>query len=439
MAMPDLLSRRPARALLVVTAMVVAVAAPLATSSGGANATTIAGASSLSDKVEVQFAPKTKTSTVHLLAFNDLHGNLEPPGTLYGQYAGGAPYLAKVIKDRQALYGKGQATLFAGDNIGASPLANGLFFEEPITIASNLMNVDFASVGNHEFDKGSAELQRIQNGGCHPVGGCTAAPYQLAGGGSTDVYPGADFQYLSANVIVDATGRPLFPAYGIKKFQSFHDNKDVPVGFIGVVLEATPTIVTPTGVAGLTFIDEADAANAAVKELKKKGVKTFVLVIHQGGFQGAPAALNGCAGNLAGSDILEIAQRLDPEIKVIVSAHTHAEYRCTITTPDGVTRLITSASSFGRIVTDITLNIDKNGKLTSASADNVLVVNSSTVPPAARCRRPDQGRSRGRRGGVAVHHRVGAARQPGHRHHQRRSDPWSERRGPERARGIEPR
>ena len=56
---------------------------------------------------------------------------------------------------------------------------NGLFFEEPITIATNLMNVDFASVGNHEFDKGSAELLRIQNGGCHPVEGCTAAPYAL--------------------------------------------------------------------------------------------------------------------------------------------------------------------------------------------------------------------------------------------------------------------
>ena len=56
-----------------------------------------------------------------------------------------------------------------------------------------------------------------------------------------------------------------------------------------------------------------------------------MLVIHQGGFQTGAAALNGCAGNLAGSDIAKIAERLDPSIKVIVSAHTHAEYRCTIT------------------------------------------------------------------------------------------------------------
>ena len=121
---------------------------------------------------------KQRTSDVHLLAFNDLHGNLEAGGlNLYGRFAGGAAYLAKAVKDRQAQYGKRQATIFAGDNIGASPLANGLFFEEPVTIATNLMHADFGSVGNHEFDKGSAELLRIQNGGCKPVDGCTAAPY----------------------------------------------------------------------------------------------------------------------------------------------------------------------------------------------------------------------------------------------------------------------
>ncbi len=161
-----------------------------------------------------------QTTDVHLLAFNDLHGNLEAAGNnIYGHFAGGAAYLAKAVKDRQALYGDHEATIFAGDNIGASPLANGLFFEEPITIATNLMNVDFGSVGNHEFDKGSAELLRIQNGGCKPVDGCTAAPYALPNGSTTNAYPGADFEYLAANVIVDATGETLFPAYGDQAVQ----------------------------------------------------------------------------------------------------------------------------------------------------------------------------------------------------------------------------
>ena len=381
-----------AHLLLTAVAVGVVVAAPLAAPNRAArDDVIIAGARSLSDQVLVTYSkPDTRPSTeVHLLAFNDLHGNLEAGGlNIYGKFAGGAAYLAKAVKDRQAQYGTRQATVLAGDNIGASPLANGLFFEEPITIASNLMNVDFGSVGNHEFDKGRAELLRIQNGGCHPVEGCTAAPYARANGKTTNVYPGADFRYLSANVIVDATGRTLFPAFATKEFRS-GSGRRVKIGFIGEVLEATPTIVTPTGVAGLTFQDEADAANRAVRRLADAGVKTSVLVIHEGGFQGGGAALNGCVGNLAGSAIADIASRLDPAIKVIISAHTHAEYRCTITS-GGVTRLITSASSFGRILSDITLTVDdKTGDLVDASATNVIVENATNTPGPGVTRIPD--------------------------------------------------
>ena len=384
------LRRRNTRSVLVATAVIAAVVTPLATGGGGAGATVIAGANNLSDAVSVQFQkPKGRTTDIHLLGFNDFHGNLEAAGlNIYGRFAGGAAYLTKAIRDRQAQYGSHQATLMAGDNIGASPLINGLFFEEPATIVTNFMNVDFASVGNHEFDKGSAELLRIQNGGCHPEEGCTAAPYAQPDGTTTNVFPGANFQYLSSNVVVDATGETLFPAFGTKRFKS-DSGKKFEIGFIGSVLESTPTIVTPTGVAGLTFLDEADAANRVVEQLVDRGVKTMVLVIHQGGFQQGTAALNGCAGNLTGSDIADIASRLDPRIKVIVSGHTHAEYRCTITT-NGVTRLITSASSFGRVLSDITLEIDgKSGELVQATAANVIVENALNTPGPGVTRIPD--------------------------------------------------
>jgi 5'-nucleotidase len=159
-------------------AIAVVLAAPLASPNKAEGGPIISGARSLSDQIVVKFAaaPPKSATDVHLLAFNDLHGNLEPAAlNIYGHFAGGAAYLAKAVKDRQAQYGDLQATIFAGDNIGAAPLQNGLFHEEPIVLASNMMNVDFAGVGNHEFDKGATELLRIQNGGCHPDG-CNAAP-----------------------------------------------------------------------------------------------------------------------------------------------------------------------------------------------------------------------------------------------------------------------
>jgi 5'-nucleotidase len=55
-----------------------------------------------------------------------------------------------------------------------------------------------------------------------------------------------------------------------------------------------------------------------------------------------------------------------------------------------VTRLITSASSFGRILSDITLTIDDlTGKLVQASANNIIVENAINTPAPGVTRIPD--------------------------------------------------
>ena len=175
--------------------------------------------------------------------------------------------------------------------------------------------------------------------------------------------------------------------------------------------------MTPTGVAGLTFQDEADAANRAVQQLEAPGRPHLRPRHPRGRLPDDGAALNGCAGNLAGSPIVDIASRLDPSIKVIVSAHTHAEYRCTITT-GGVTRLITSASSFGRVLTDITLTVnDKTGELVAASAENVIVDERAQRSGPGRRPDPDPTKADPQVQAVVepVRDGVGAARQPGDR------------------------
>ena len=318
-----------------------------------------------------------KPVQVQLLALNDFHGNLEPPSGSGGRIqtgvaaggaavnvdAGGVEYLATQLASlAQQQKENNTITVAAGDLIGASPLLSAAFRDEPAIEALGLAGLDYASVGNHEFDEGAAELLRIQNGGCHPVDGCAdGTPYD-----------GADFQYLSANAFLTATGEPLLAPYAIHKVQG------VKVGFIGMTLEDTASIVSQEGVAGLTFADEVETANRYTRELQAQGVETIVVLLHEGGTQAGPSAydINGCNG-LSGP-IVPIAAGMSPAIDVVVTGHTHQAYNCNLSG-----KLVTSASSFGRLVTDIDLSIDRRtGDVLTAKAENVVVTRDQAKAPA---------------------------------------------------------
>ena len=316
---------------------------------------------------------------VKLIGFNDYHGTLESPGT-FGQNTsipaasrpavGGADFLTAhvaALKKQNPL----NVVVGGGDFIGASPLVSSLFFDEPSIETLNRIGVEFTSVGNHEFDKGASELLRLQNGGCKITNGLTD-PNSCKGAtvGTPVPFEGAKFKWLSANVVATATGKTLLPAYGIKSFNG------VKVAFIGMTLRATPSIVTPTGVAGLEFKDEAATVNALIPELRAQGIESIVVMVHEGGFQtGALADINACEGNLAGSAIASIVSQLDDAVDVVVSAHTHAAYNCKLPNAKGRAIAVTSASSFGRVLTDIELTIDPATRnITAAAATNRLVV-----------------------------------------------------------------
>ena len=342
---------RGAAALLAVMALVFA-AIPVAAKSPGGSPTGIAH----------------RTVDVQLLAINDFHGNLEPPSgssarvlTKRGNVEnnGGVEYLATHIEQLRAT-NPNTITVSAGDNIGASPLLSGFFHDEPTIEALNALGLDIASVGNHEFDEGAAELLRMQNGGCHPTDGCQDG----------DGFGGADFQYLSANVFFEGTDETVFPAYQIEQVDS------VKIGFIGLTLEGTPSIVTPAGVAGLEFRDEVETINALVPQLQAQQVESIVILIHEGGFQTANAFPNTCNG-LDGA-VVDIVNNLDPAVDVVISGHTHTQYNCRM---NGM--LLTSAASFGRLVTDIDLKINRvTGDVVKASADNVIVTRDVPADPA---------------------------------------------------------
>jgi 5'-nucleotidase len=307
-------------------------------------------------------AKPSGTVNVQLLALNDFHGNLMPPAGSSGRVgsidAGGVEYLATHISNLRAL-NPNTVVVSAGDMVGASPLLSALFHDEPTIEAFNLIGLDFNAVGNHEFDEGWHELVRLQEGGCHPVDGC------LDG----DDFAGASFQFLAANVVRQDNGKTIFPAYKVRSFAG------AKVAFIGMTLEGTPLIVTPSGISDLNFLDEADTVNALIPELKAKGIETIVVIVHEGGVQAAPAPYNGCVG-LSGP-IVDILERLDDEVDVVISGHTHQPYNCVIDN-----KIVTSAFSFGRLVTKIDLTIDRqSGEVVSMAANNVIVTRD--VPKAS--------------------------------------------------------
>jgi 5'-nucleotidase len=296
---------------------------------------------------------------VQLLGLNDFHGHLESttPGTIAPDPssprvpAGGAEYLATHLREKERTNRKNTLIVSAGDLIGASPLLSALFHDEPTIEAMNKIGLDLNAVGNHEFDEGATELQRMQRGGCHPVDGC------LDGTG----FRGAKFDFLAANV-VNERGRTIFPAYEIEKFDG------IKVGFIGMTLEGTPSIVSPSGVAGLEFLDEADTANRYADELRRRhGVRAVVVLLHEGGVQSQPGGINDCNG--ISGPIVDIVNRTTSQVDLFVTGHTHTAYNCVI---DG--RPVTSASSFGRLITDIDLELDRRSKdVVQVSANNQIV------------------------------------------------------------------
>jgi 5'-nucleotidase len=309
--------------------------------------------------------PQPTPLEVQILAINDFHGNLEPPkftieapgpgGSPVKVPAGGAAHMVTAAKTLRQGHPY-SVTVSAGDIIGASPLVSALYLDEPSIDAMNLLGVELNSVGNHEFDKGTRELLRMQRGGCEKY--TARQPCAL------DPFKGANFRFLAANVHT-ADGSTLFPATAIKQLGP------IKIGFIGMTLKETGSIVTPAGVAGVTFADEAATANALVPQLKAQGADAIVILLHQGGATTGGYNDQTCP-NFTG-DILPILVKLDPAIDLVVSGHTHRSYICEFPRQGAHPLLVTSAGSYGTLMTDIRLTFSPDRHVVAERADNVII------------------------------------------------------------------
>ena len=316
--------------------------------------------------------PERQNQSINILAFNDFHGNLEPPKRFIEAEdptdtnksvripVGGVSYFADAINKLRAQY-PNNAVVSAGDLISASPLTSSLFLDEPTIETMNEIKIDFNAVGNHEFDRGTDELHRLQNGGCQQY--TTTKPCQI-----NKDFAGAKFNFLAANVSLKADPkRTLFPAYKIKRYGN------IPVAFIGLTLEATPTIVSAAGIKDVDFHDEAETVNSLIPELKKQGVEAIVVVVHEGVAPSTKFNAKTCAG-LSGP-LTGILDRLDTAVDVVVSGHTHQSYICDYSTLNPQKPfLLTSAGQYGTAITNIKLELDgKTGDVIKKDAQQVPI------------------------------------------------------------------
>ena len=117
-----------------------------------------------------------------------------------------------------------------------------------------------SGVGNHEFDEGLDEVYRMMNGGCHPVDGCQDGTPFL----------GSIFGYLAANVFFEGTDDTVLPPYEIRKV----DNAKI--AFIGMTLEGTPLVVTPSAIAGPRVPRRGRDGECARGEAPRRGGRPLV-------------------------------------------------------------------------------------------------------------------------------------------------------------------
>jgi 5'-nucleotidase len=322
--------------------------------------------------------------SVTVLGLNDFHGNLLPTGfsavkipdpkdatKTVNLPTGGAEIIGGYVDSVRAT-NPNTVLVGGGDLIGASPVISSLLRDEPSVDALSAIGMKASALGNHEFDQGLTELLRMQNGGCE-----SSAPDKACKFDAT--YAGAKFKWLGANVVEKASGKNPFQPYYIEEIGG------AKIAFVGAVTKTTPGIVSPSGVATLNFLDEAESANKYVPELKKANVDAIILLIHEGGDVKNPdgtadlqAYMKGGCMNLSGA-IVDITKKLDPAFSAVISGHSHKGYNCLV----GNVPVI-QGDFYGHLLQRLDLSVDKaNHKLLSIKAENVLMDTRSIAKNAA--------------------------------------------------------
>ncbi|MEV0369829.1 bifunctional metallophosphatase/5'-nucleotidase [Streptomyces sp. NPDC050636] len=294
---------------------------------------------------------------VQLLSITDLHGFLQgaPGGNSVITGAGGrkytvggVAYMAAHLERLRA--GRRNSLFFApGDLFSGWEFDVSSFADEPTIEALNAMGLDFASAGNHEFDRSVKFLtSHMEQGVSFPVVGRDDSFTDSTG----RRFPGADFPYYSANMVWNETGKTVLPPYNIAYVDDGR-GRELPIGFIHLTAmgtESFPGSYHP----GLRTLEELETANRCAAELTSRGVNAIVLSMHDGAVAGSDFT----SGSNPSGPAYDLALRVSPDIDAIVTGHWHRAFTMMLPDPDGNPRPFVEAGCYGQLVNEISLRLD---------------------------------------------------------------------------------
>lgn len=279
-------------------------------------------------------APKAPVH-VQVLAVSDWHGQLDPLAVQGVGDVGGAAVISSYWQaDR--LGKPNTLTLTAGDAFGASPPLASFFDEEPAVKAMNLMGFTADTFGNHNFDKGTAHLQRM---------------IELA-----------EFDYVSANLrnIEDNLS-------GVDPWRMYQVG-GVKVAVIGITNPEAPTLVFPGSFGTIQLLDAAAVANKRAEIARKAGASAVIVLIHAG--MTGRDATGAATGPLR--DFAEDVQGVD----LIMGDHTDFEFAGVI---NGA--LVVENKSKGATYSKTELVIDPQAQRVTSASNQFVVPHSGAVTP----------------------------------------------------------
>ncbi|PLT35641.1 bifunctional UDP-sugar hydrolase/5'-nucleotidase [Bacillus sp. V5-8f] len=288
---------------------------------------------------------------VQLLGVNDFHGQIDTSKKMENRLTGGADYVAAYLKQWEK---KNPNTILvhSGDAVGGSSPTSALLQDEPTITMMNQLGFDVGALGNHEFDDGVKEMKRLIHGGRHPK---TEKEY--------GTFQGANFPYVAANVVDSRTKKPILEPYVIKSIKGYK------IGFIGVTISDTPSLLDSSRVKSVEFTDEVAAINKYTKQLKGQGVKAIVVLAHSPG----KSRLDGSKPT---GDVARFASLVDDEVDIIFGGHNHAYMNSIV---DG--KLLVQAYSAGTAFSAVNVVIDASTQdIIQKKAEIVMTYHDSIKP-----------------------------------------------------------